>query len=187
MNNFRRGFKTEANEYARDFRRELDLQLYDPLCPWALAQHLAIPVKRLSDLATAIPDQVRLLMTTNESEFSAITVFDSTARMIVYNDAHHPTRQASNIAHELAHGVLGHPPTPPFNEVGCRHFDQRVEAEAEWLGPALLVSEEAALRIASNKIAVEQAAGMYKVSPKLMRFRLNVTGAFRRIARTRKR
>ena len=42
-NNLRWGFKTEANEYAREFRKELGLKLYDPLCPWTQAEAFSNP------------------------------------------------------------------------------------------------------------------------------------------------
>ena len=47
----RRGFKTEANKYAREFRLELNIPPDGPLCPWRLAQHLLVPVFKLSVLA----------------------------------------------------------------------------------------------------------------------------------------
>jgi hypothetical protein len=45
------------------------------------------------------------------------------------------------------------------------------------------VSEEAALHIAGQKMTAEAAAPFYEVSVPLMRMRLNVTGAYTRIAR----
>jgi hypothetical protein len=94
-------------------------------------------------------------------------------------------RQASNIAHESAHGLLLHPPTPALNDHGCRHWNQDIEDEADFLGPALLVPEAAALQIARRKIPLLQAATMYGVSTKLMQMRLNLTGAYRRVERMR--
>ena len=52
--NLRRGFKKEANEYAKEFRQELGLRAHDPLCPWKLAEHLAIPVKPLCHIKDEI-------------------------------------------------------------------------------------------------------------------------------------
>jgi hypothetical protein len=58
----RRGFKTESNERAREFRVELGLAPHAPLSPWALASHLGIPLMRLSELASI--------------ESAAVTLFD---------------------------------------------------------------------------------------------------------------
>ncbi len=180
----RRGFKTEAEEYALEFRAELGLEDDAPLCPRRLAEHLAIPVYPLSFLRLTAPGAVALLLGPERSVFSAFTVFDGSRRIIIYNDAHSPSRQVSDIAHELAHGVLGHPPCPPLSDEGCRNFNPRLEAEAEWLGPALLVSRPAALRIAWRGLTVAQAALEYGVSEAVIQMRLNLTGARHVVSRT---
>jgi Zn-dependent peptidase ImmA (M78 family) len=179
----RRGFKTEANKYAREFRQDLGLEVHSPLCPWRLAKHLAIEVYALSSFSNDEPQAVYQLMHIDQKSFSAATVFSGLKRLIVFNDAHPEGRQASNIIHELAHAILGHPPTIPFNEYGCRNFDKEIEEEAEWLGPALLVSEEAALHIARQRMTEQMAAEYYRCTVSVVRFRLNMTGASRRISR----
>lgn len=181
----RRGFKAEANNYARELRAELGLEAHAPLCPWALAEHLLIPVLPLSKLRADAPSAIAHLMTRDCSIFSAATVFRGRRRLIVHNDAHHPHRQAANIAHELSHGILGHPPSVPLDERGCRHLNKALEDEANWLGPALLVSEEAALHIAENDIPIPQAVQMYKASAAVITMRIRVTGALMRVKRRR--
>lgn len=147
----RRGFKAEAEAYSQELRAELRIQPYMPLCPWKLAEHLAIPVLALSDFAKQEPKAVTHLCGKGKSAFSAVTVFYTPySRVIVHNDKHNPYRQTSNIAHELAHGILGHPPTPPLNEQGCRHYDKAIEDEATWLGATLLVPRPAALHIVTS-------------------------------------
>lgn len=178
---FRRGFKTEANQYAREFRQELGLEPEDPLCPRKLADRLLIPIAALSDFRSVLPDAVHQLSANDPSAFSAATVFMGTRRLILFNDCHDPYRQNADIAHELAHSILGHPPCPPLNNYGCRNFAKKHEDEANWLGPALLVSEEAALRIAEKGVAVVEAAKNFSVSKPLMQMRLNVTAAYRRV------
>lgn len=176
----RRGFKTEANWYAREFRKELSIALADPLCPWKLAEHLAIPVLKLSDLGSD-RREIRYLRDGEGKEcFFAVTVFEGTRRTILHNDGNHRVRQTADIAHELAHGILGHPPMPPFNERGERTINPELEEEAAWLGPALLVSEEAAVSVARLRLPITEAAKKYGVSEKLLTMRINVTGARRR-------
>lgn len=183
MTSLRRGFKSEANGHAVALRRELRLQPVDPLCPWRLAEHLEIPVVPLTALEVYEPVAIRYLLGKGQNYFSAVTIFGGRygrRRVILHNDGHARTRQAANLAHEVAHAVLCHPPTPPFDP------DPTAEAEAEWLGPTLLVSEDAALHIAAHKMTAETAAPLYRVSVPLMRMRLNVTGAYARIARREK-
>lgn len=186
----RRGFKTEANKFSKELREELGKQPHEPLCPWALAQLLEIPVFALSDFNGITPEAVSILSNGAQDEFSAVSVFQGRRRLIVHNDAHHRYRQAANIAHELSHAILMHPPTPPFNEDGERNYSAEVksiEEEANWLGPALLISEEAALHIVRNRIHVSQASNLYDASEKLITMRINVTGARKRAARLSKR
>ncbi len=178
----RRGFKTEANDLAREVRDELGLAPFDPLDPWRLAHHLGIPVKPLSSMREYAPFAAYHFSHVDTDTFSAVTVFRGRERHIIHNDFHSRGRQASNLAHELAHALLHHPPTPALNEVGSRNWDQTVEDEANWLGGALLVSEEAALMIVRIKWSLSQAALHYRVSEDMIRFRLNVTGAQKRMS-----
>ena len=180
---YRRGFKSEANWYAREMRRELGLGPHSPLCPWKLAAHLEFPLFTLSSLAQAAPEVVTYFRSSvGQSEFSAITLFDGPHRWIIHNDAHDRKRQAADIAHELAHGLLLHPPKPPLDANGSRHYDADREEEANWLGPALLISDEAAVQIARRGHTVAQASDIYGASLDVVRFRLNVSGAYKRAA-----
>jgi Zn-dependent peptidase ImmA (M78 family) len=180
----RRGFKTEANEYSRDFRRELGLASDAPLCPFSLASLLEVRVHKLSEYRSVEPDAVAYLLSQNgQRDFSAVTLCVGPSRLVIYNDGHGGPRVVADIAHELSHVVLMHPPKPPFDEVGSRHYDAEREEEANWLGPALLVSEEGALRVAREGLALMQAANEFGVSSDLMRMRLNITGAYRRVKR----
>lgn len=186
----RRGFKTEANHLARELRHELGKAPWDPLCPWELAKLLEIPVISLTQLFKADMETVSCLLNEAQTEFSAISVFKGRRRVIVHNDAHHPYRQAANIAHELSHAILLHPPTPPFNDSGERNFSDKIkklEEEASWLGPALLVSEEAALHIVKNNIKIPNACEIYNASKQLINMRLNVTGARKRASYRKRR
>ncbi|MCW5687110.1 MAG: ImmA/IrrE family metallo-endopeptidase [Pseudolabrys sp.] len=182
----RRGFKAEANWYAREVRRELGLMAHAPINPWQLAEHLGFPVLPLSEYASTIPDAVRYLRSAaGQNDFSAITLFAGQERWIIYNDGHDPKRQAADISHELAHGLLLHPPKAPFDKHGSRHYDADREAEANWLGPALLISDEAAIHIAERGLSLQVASNRYGASQPLVRMRLNVSGASRRVARRR--
>jgi Zn-dependent peptidase ImmA (M78 family) len=181
---FRRGFKSEANWLARNVREDLGIAAHLPVCPWQLASHLGFPVRALSDFEKSEPVAVTYLRSLKgQQDFSAITIFDGTLRMIIHNDAHQKKRQAANIAHELAHGLLLHPPMPPLDAEGSRYYDRVIEEEANWLGPALLVSEEAAMHIARMKLPLAKASDVYGASEELVRMRLNVTGAFLRTLR----
>ncbi len=180
----RRGFKTEANIYAREVRTELGLAADAPLCPFKTADHIAVTVHKLSSFSSALPQHTAFLgRKSNSIGFSAMTACFGLERAIIYNDYLPPTRSRADIMHEISHMMLMHPPHRLRADTGGRHYDSELEEEANWLGPALLVSEEAALAIAQQGVTISQAARAYGVSPSLMQMRLNVTGAVRRVAR----
>jgi Zn-dependent peptidase ImmA (M78 family) len=101
----------------------------------------------------------------------------------VHNDAHHRRRQAANISHEVAHGLLLHSPAPLICADGTRPFNREQEDEAQWLGPALLISEDAALFIVEPGQPTATICTTYGASEELLRTRLRVTGALILVAR----
>lgn len=86
-------------------------------------------------------------------------------------------RQRSNIAHELAHALLMHPPHPPFCSAGSRIYKRDLEEEANWLGPVLLVPNEAARWAMASRMSMADAAEHFQVSEELMEFRFRMSGA----------
>lgn len=184
---FWRGFKSAAHAISVEVRGELGLSPLDRLDPLALAAHLAIPVISLSSMRAAGVEAADYFLSVNEGAFSAVTVFRGNARVIVHNDAHASGRQASDVAHELAHALLHHPPAPAFGDGGCRDWNENHEDEANFLGGALLVTEETALDVVRRRMSEQDAARAYAVSPTLMRWRINATGARKRVHRSRTR
>lgn len=174
-----------ANSIGADTREELRVRSTDPFDPWRLAAHLEIPVWNLSEM-DGFPEAVTHFTRTDSGGFSGLTVFDGVKRCIVINDAHSLGRQASNLAHELAHCLLEHEPVPAMDETGCRLWNPDLEEEATCLGGILLVSEEAALLIARCGWTLQEAAERYGVSVELVRWRLNKTGARKRVRYMRK-
>ncbi len=179
----RRGFKSEATALSGEVRSELGLSPVDRLDVWELARLLEIPVITLSSLAEDAPDGVACLTGAEEGAFSAATVFLGQRRLIVHNDSHALGRQRANVAHEMAHGLLLHSPYRALDNLGCRHWDQDVEDEADWLAGVLLVAPESALRVAREDVPLIQAAATYGVSTAMMQWRLNATGALIRVKR----
>lgn len=127
------GFKSEANAYAREFRAELGLAAHSPLCQWRLAEHLGFKVQPLSGYMDLHDRQVLHFTTPKgQKEFSAVTVFTEDGPVIIHNDWHNAKRQAANLAHEAAHGILHHRPSALLNG-DRRAYDAVMEEEANWL------------------------------------------------------
>jgi Zn-dependent peptidase ImmA (M78 family) len=180
----RRGFVAEANRWALDLRSELGVAAHDPLCPWRLAKHLGVPVYRLSELPHC--DERELLIERRDGhDFSAAVCFDGGAAFIIINDAHDPKRQASDVAHELAHVLLRHPPSNPFEAGGSRKFSSEHELEAERLGPTLLISDAAALAayrlIINGRHRLGSISDAWGISKEVITMRINLSGARRRV------
>ncbi len=63
--------------------------------------------------------------------------------IVIYNPAHSPARQASDIAHKLAHIILEHDPAKMVlsqdGTIVMRSFNEKQEEEANWLAWSLLL------------------------------------------------
>lgn len=176
---FQWGFKARANRIAVRVREKLGLAAHDPLDPARLCALLDIDLIRMSELAcdcSAFAGRV-------QSVFSAVTVPCGHQTAIVHNDAHHPYRQNSNICHELAHCLLGHPCGPPLNAKRERIRDSSVEAEANFLGGALLLTNEGALHVLTQGL-LPIAKERYGISATMLEYRLRISGARTIAART---
>ena len=183
----RRGFKTGAAGLAREVRTELGLGLLDRFNPHQLAGHLDITVMSLRELAPDLPG-VRHFLFEDQDAFSALTVFRGQRRLIVHNESHSEPRQNSNLTHELAHALLLHNPAPPLHKItGCRHWDGTNEEEANWLSGELLVTSEMALAVARGSFSKHQAQECFGVSKAMLLWRINATGAVKRVQRERAR
>jgi Zn-dependent peptidase ImmA (M78 family) len=180
-----RGFKTDANWISAGIREELGLSLTAKMDVPRLADYLSVPVERLSDMAGVQPGFAHHLGVVDPEAFSAVTVFNGSRRKIIFNDAHAPGRCTSNIAHELSHALLLHPPTPPLDDRGCRIWNEDIEDEANWLAGVLLVTEDLALALVRRGTSLSLAASELGVSQQMLQWRINATGARKRVERTR--
>lgn len=184
---FARGFKAEAERMAEQTRSELGLDNLQSIDAHQLAEHLDIPVWKLSTIHRRVDEAehpglsqaIGSLLTNRGSPLSAMTVFKGRARVIVHNDAAEPARQLSNLTHELAHGLLMHDPTPAIDERGRRNWRADIEDEAAFLGGALIITGKGARWIAKVGISMEQAARRFGCSEEMVRWRLNMSGARR--------
>tara|TARA_R110002110_G_scaffold413699_4_gene641455 strand:+ start:532 stop:1104 length:573 start_codon:yes stop_codon:yes gene_type:complete len=179
----RRGFVKEANEWAIDLRQELNLLPQEPMCPWRLSKHLRVRIIPLSALRQC-PERTLLFQRRKGCGFSAAVCFDGIEAFIVINDINDPKRQVSDIAHELAHVLLRHPPSNPFHADGIREFSAEHELEAERLGPTLLVSGHAALEayrsISSGAHTLSSLSDTWNITEDVIRMQINLSGAKKR-------
>lgn len=181
----RRGFVSEAQWWASEFRSEMNLAAYDPMCPRRLARHLSVPIYSLSKFPACVEQQA-LIEKKQGYDFSAAACFDGCDAFIVLNDGHTSKRQSSDIAHELAHIILRHPPANPFQLGGIREFVPEHEAEAERLGPTLLISDATALRayklLQSGTHTLDSLSDEWDITQEVIKMQINLSGARKRLS-----
>ena len=183
----RRGFKSDAERTAELVRNDLGLGLLDRLDCFALAEGWGIPVVSLGELREDGASEVSIRrLLSPEAGFSATTVVVGPKRLIVYNPRQEPGRKSNSLAHELAHVILEHEAAPAIGVGGCRHWDGRQEAEADWLGGALLVPRAGALEWMLESDDIEAGASNFGVSLALFRWRINHTGVVRQVEKLRR-
>ena len=183
MGDLRRGFKAEVERLAVAVREELGMEVTDPFDCLALAADLDIPVVSLSDMVKFGASRASVMRLSRAgTDFSALTVCAGTARLIVYNPNHPPSRKANSLAHELSHILLEHTPALALDESGCRRWDGVREAEADWLAGCLLVPREGALRLLLQNRSSASSAAHFGVSKQLFKWRANQTGVVRQLS-----
>lgn len=179
----RRGFKANANRISLRLRRSFGLRPEAPIDLALIAARLNIRIVPLTEFADEYPAAVKQLTVIDSGAFSAATLPVGGRRIIIHNDTHDSGRQSNSIAHEIAHVLLGHRFTLPIDASGCRNGDRDLEEQANWLGPTILISNEAAIHIVRIGMDTGTACKLYKVSPVLLRMRINASGAAIRVRR----
>jgi hypothetical protein len=182
----RRGFKSEAERLAERVRAQIGLCPDVPPDIFQLADHLRVEVIDAQELVGM--DSLQELELLQPGAFSAATFHLPGGRTVaVYNPCNEPARTKSDIAHELAHVLLGHE-VREVQQIGGHAFftcNPEQEEEANWLAGCLLLPRQLLLRHAyagSDAQALATAAG---VSVPMARFRLNTSGVLLQARRSR--
>ena len=178
------GFKAKANRIAVGLRHQMGLECHAPIDLYELAEEkLGFPVVPITAFNDVCPEHVTQLFETDMSAFSASLLLVGDGRVILLNDGHSLRRQNSSLAHEIAHALLAHRPTQPFDGTGCRNFDKNLEDQANCLAGHVLIPNEAAQRIVWSDRDLESVCDEYRVSKRMLEYRLNTSGARKRRAR----
>ena len=180
----RRGFKSEAERISRDVRVQLHKNAADPLSPLEVAELLGIEIRSGDEL---IPlERFRELEQLQPGAFSACTLTPSRDRtVIVHNPLYAESRRSSDLAHELAHTLLGHE-LSRIERVGDLTFlscDPIQEEEAGWLSGSLLLPRPLLLKEIRKGQEAANIAKKFKVSEEMARYRIRVTGVERQTGR----
>ncbi|MEW2546235.1 ImmA/IrrE family metallo-endopeptidase [Streptomyces sp. NPDC047002] len=130
----RRGFKSEAERLADRVRTQLGVPSDASPDIRQLVEHLCVEVVDAQELVGM--DSLRELEALQPGAFSAATFHLPGGRTVaVYNPCNEPARTKSDIAHELAHVLLGHE-VRELQQIGGHTFftcDPEQEGEANSL------------------------------------------------------
>jgi hypothetical protein len=185
----RRGFKTWCENVARGYRRELGLSSVAPLDPRVLAQHLGIMIWTLAEIPGIYPKDVHHLTVVARESWSAATLRNGNASLIIINDGHALTRQNNSLAHEIGHIVLRHEPAKmyvtPDGLMMMSEYNPIHEEEANWFAGAILVPRDALLDAAARGLTDRVAADYFGVSNAVFQMRRNRTGIDIQLSRRR--
>ena len=96
--------------------------------------------------------------------------------MIFLNPTHDPVRQKVTLAEELAHIILGHPPSLLNFETGIRTHDMNVESEAYSVGSAMVLPYQQLFNLVKGGAPEARIAARYTVSTRFVLARINRCG-----------
>jgi Zn-dependent peptidase ImmA (M78 family) len=183
----RRGFKTWAEKQAVEQRHNLGLRADASLPAMHLAAHLGITVLGAENLEGMPPEQLACLLKHGESNWSATTLTINNHTIIIHNTSHAPTRQESNLMHEIAHVICEHKPSELMTIPGLpfffRDYNADLEEEAGWLGACLQVPRTALLSAIRRHMSIDAMVQYFQASEELIRYRRQMTGVDRQLSR----
>lgn len=177
---FRRGFKTWCENISAQFRRRLGLNPWDPVDSWSIAKSLSMMVLTPKQITGLDRKSLSVLTEEDPNSWSACTITLNGRDLVILNSSHSKARQSSDLAHELSHKILDHKPAnTSFSNDGLlllSFYDKNQEEEAGWLAGCILLPRDSILHIRKRSIPLQSAATSYGVSPKMLKYRLQVTG-----------
>jgi len=184
---FKRGFKTWADNKSLELRSRLGLAPCSPLKAAALCKIFEVHLVTPADI-TLLPGECLTTLCTNKGKehWSAVTIpkFPS-GFVVIHNPSHSLARQESNIMHELAHIICGHDMQSIHNRAGLpaymREFPTAQEEEAKWLGGCLQLPREALIWALQQGMEQADIATYYLASAQMVRLRVNMTGVNKQI------
>lgn len=181
------GFKAKSERKALEIRKQLSLKPYEPLNGFDLASFLNITVYTPLEFFPSSFDLSELIGDRNKNKgWSALTMTTkSNNKIIIHNHLHAPSRQQSDLMHELAHVICDHKHENSRDNIKLpffmREYDQKQEEEANYLGSTMQIPREGLLWAIKRKMNDDEIADYYCASKQMVKFRRNTTGVDRQL------
>lgn len=187
---FYRGFKTDAERIAFQYRELLELEKYEPLPASQLAKYIGVDLKTPSDIPGLREVSLNDLYGNGSDSWSGITLptkFNGV--VVIFNPKESKARRESTLMHEMSHIILSHKPSVIGSteavSIPLRNYDPVQENEASWLGSCLQLPRDMLLWCCKNKMNHDEIAKYANASVKMVQFRLNVSGVSKQVSRWR--
>jgi Zn-dependent peptidase ImmA (M78 family) len=146
------------------------------LDPFAAAKEAGIVVHGREYFACFTAEEQRQVLELGGSHWSAGTILAEGKATIILNPTHDPVRQKATLGEELAHIVMGHPPSRIDPTTGFRTYDGDVESEAYGVGGAMLMPYGQLFPLCRQAVQVGQIAARFGLSVAFTNYRINRAG-----------
>lgn len=146
------------------------------LDPFAAARDVGIVVRGRDYFARFSAEERRQVLEVGGSHWSAGTILAEGKATIILNPTHDPVRQKATLGEELAHIVMGHPPSRIDPTTGFRTYDGDVESEAYGVGGAMLMPYGQLFPLCRQGVAAAQIAARFGMSIAFTNYRINRAG-----------
>ncbi|MEH6476594.1 MAG: ImmA/IrrE family metallo-endopeptidase [Sneathiella sp.] len=187
---FKHGFKAQSERRSVEYRKKLGINADDPLSAFNLADHLNIAVAKASEIEGLAVTDLQQLTVHDAQSWSALTISSGLQSVVIYNCSQSPPRVNSVVMHELSHVILGHELSDPSYVEGevllAGNYNKSDEAEADWLGGALLLPRPALLRLRSDNLSDLEVTEKYGVSVDMLQWRVRMTGVEKQMYHSRR-
>lgn len=185
-----RGIKTDAEKAAELLRRRNGLDAGARLPAREAARNLGITVVHPHQLPSVTAEILNELENGGSDKWSALflPMPDPANHLIINNRTHSSGRQEANIFHEIGHCLCGHEPDDIewINGFPIRQYSKDKEDQADAVGQALHLPKIALFAAGSRSWSDEQICDGYCASKELVRFRMNITGVRKILARSKR-
>lgn len=184
-----RGIKTDAEKAAEVLRRRLSLAAGARLPARDAAKNLGVTVVHPHQLPSITAEILSELENSGSGKWSAVflPIPEPCNHIIINNRTHSTGRQEANIFHELGHCLCGHEPDEIewMNGFPIRQYSKDKEDQADAVGQALHLPKSALFAACRRSWSDDQICDAYCASAELVRFRMNITGVRKILARSR--
>ena len=144
--------------------------------PWQAAANVGIVVCGADFFDQLDADDRRQVLEVGGSCWSAGTILAPGQAMVILNPTHERVRQKATLAEELAHIVMGHPPSRIDPTTGFRTYDGDVESEAYGVGGAMILPYGQLFSLVRGGAAAPAIAARFSVSERFVTYRINRAG-----------